>query len=136
MMEAKGYKRDEDHWNTFIMTMEQYDEFLKEFYANCTKDLYEACKRSHKWQAADGTYWIRTAYNRFVGIKIVEEEQDDDAEISEEMISNFREFKNVAYFNITVDGTRYPVVAEYHHQTIETEAPIKEALRKWYFMVE
>lgn len=56
--------------------------------------------------------------------------------ITEEMISNFREFKNVAFFDITVDGTTYAVKAEYHPQTIETEAPIKNELRNWFFMIE
>jgi hypothetical protein len=86
---------------------------------------------------ASGNY-TKVGEGRYVLIaaETVEEAPVEEVTISEDMISNFREFKNVAFFDITVDGTTYAVKAEYHHQTIETEAPIKNELRKWFFMIE
>lgn len=56
--------------------------------------------------------------------------------LSESMVSNFREFNNCGCFMITIDGTTYSVKYSNTDKTIKTDAPshIKEAIQAWWFV--
>ena len=56
--------------------------------------------------------------------------------LSEDMVSNLRQFNNCGSFTLTVNGTAYAVKYDAHSRKIETDAPesIRDALVRWWFV--
>ncbi len=56
--------------------------------------------------------------------------------IKKEMISDYLEFNNCGEFYITIDGEKYFVKFDSCKKEVYTKAPIKEEIRKWFFLLE
>lgn len=56
--------------------------------------------------------------------------------LTEDMVSNHREFNNCGSFTITIGGTAYAVRYFNHDRRIDTDAPeaVREALERWWFV--
>lgn len=67
---------------------------------------------------------------------IIVEDEPEEIELTEDMVSNLHAFNNCGTFDIRINETAFSVKYDTRSKTIETTAPdsIRKAIEKWWFI--